>query len=44
MTPAMSGRRAWSFAAADVSPAATRVEVIAEDIKGNESKRVVVSR
>ncbi len=34
----------WSFAAADVSPAATRVEVIAEDIKGNESKRVVVSR
>ena len=32
----------WSFAAADVSPAATRVEVIAEDIKGNESKRTVV--
>ena len=32
----------WSFAAADLSPAATRVEVIAEDIKGNESKRVVV--
>jgi hypothetical protein len=29
----------WSFAAADLSPAATRVEVIAEDIKGNESKR-----
>ncbi len=27
----------WSFAAADVSPAATRVEVVAEDIKGNES-------
>jgi hypothetical protein len=27
----------WSFGATDVSPAATRVEVIAEDIKGNES-------
>ena len=33
----------WSFAAADVSPAATRVEVVAEDIKGNESAaRVLV--
>ena len=32
----------WSFAAADVSPAATRVEVVAEDIKGNESKRTAV--
>ena len=32
----------WSFSAADISPAATRVEVIAEDIKGNESRRVVL--
>ena len=32
----------WSFAAADVSPAATRVEVVAEDIKGNASARVVL--
>jgi hypothetical protein len=34
----------WSFAAGDVSPAATRVELVAEDIKGNESApRVLVS-
>ena len=32
----------WSFAAADVSPAATRVEVVAEDIKGNVSARVAL--
>jgi hypothetical protein len=34
----------WSFAAASVSAAAPRVEVVAEDIKGNESApRVLVS-
>ena len=32
----------WSFPAADISPAATRVELTAEDIKGNESRRVVL--
>ncbi len=35
-------RTRWSFPVADISPAATRVEVTAEDIKGNESRRVVL--
>jgi len=33
----------WSIPTADLSPAATRLELTAEDIKGNESRRVVAS-
>ena len=35
-------RTRWSFPVADISPTATRIELTAEDIKGNESRRVIL--
>lgn len=36
-------RTQWSFPVSDLSPAATRVELVAEDASGNESRRVVLN-